>query len=132
MTGGQITLNQPAGKVSVGLPYLHRYKSLKLAFGAAAGTAIGKTKRSHAATLVLDSVAEGSVLIGETADAMEPLILRRASDAMDSAVPLFTGEYQIDIDGDWESDPRIIIEGDAPAPFTLLAIAPEMKTNDLK
>ena len=51
---------------------------------------------------------------------------------MDSAVPLFTGEYQIDIDGDWESDPRIIIEGDAPAPFTLLAIAPEMKTNDLK
>jgi hypothetical protein len=50
---------------------------------------------------------------------------------MDTAVPLFTGERHVSFDGDFERDARIVISGDAPLPFTLLAAAPELKTNDL-
>jgi hypothetical protein len=50
---------------------------------------------------------------------------------MDTAVPLFTGERHVSFDGDFERDARITLSGDAPLPFTLLAAAPELKTNDL-
>ena len=48
---------------------------------------------------------------------------------MDRAVPLFTGEKFIEFDGDFATDTRVVIKGDDPAPFTLLAVAPEIKTN---
>jgi hypothetical protein len=51
---------------------------------------------------------------------------------MDSGAPLFTGEWDVEFEGNWESDPRIFIESDDPAPFTLLALAPEIKLNALK
>ena len=51
---------------------------------------------------------------------------------MDSATPLFTGELFVEFEGNWGSDPRIFVESDDPAPFTLLAIAPEVKINALK
>ena len=57
---------------------------------------------------------------------------REVSDVMDSATPLFTGELFVEFDGNWGSDPRIFIESDDAAPFTLLAIAPEVKINALK
>ena len=51
---------------------------------------------------------------------------------MDSATPLFTGELFVEFEGNWQTDPRICVESDDPAPFTLLAIAPEVKINALK
>ena len=51
---------------------------------------------------------------------------------MDSMVPLFTGELFVEFDGNWGSDPRMVIESDDPASFTLLAIAPDVKINALK
>ena len=35
-------------------------------------------------------------------------------------------------DDNWKTDPRIVIQDDAPVPFTLLAIAPEMDVRELK
>ena len=129
VSGGQIELASPAAEVSVGLPYEHRYKSLKLAAGAQAGTAVGKTKRVHAVTLLLLDALGGRA--GPAPERMEPLIFREVQDAMDSAVPLFTGEHRIAFDGRHRRDPRIEIRGSAPLPFTLLALAPEMTTRDL-
>ena len=57
---------------------------------------------------------------------------REVSDVMDSATPIFTGELFVEFDGNWGSAPRIFIESDDAAPFTLLAIAPEVKINALK
>ncbi|MBT5414232.1 MAG: hypothetical protein HOH66_03140 [Rhodospirillaceae bacterium] len=49
---------------------------------------------------------------------------------MDAAVPLFSGERFIEFEGGYDSDSRIVIKGDAPAPFTLLALVPRLKTNE--
>ena len=48
---------------------------------------------------------------------------------MDTAVPLFTGEKFVEFEGDFATDTRVVVRGSDPAPFTLLAIAPEIKTN---
>jgi hypothetical protein len=50
---------------------------------------------------------------------------------MDTGTPLYTGELAVEFDGNWETDPRIYIESNDPAPFTILAIAPEVKINAL-
>lgn len=129
VTSGSITLDAPATVVQIGLPYTHKGKTLKAEFGAQAGTAVGKVKRFHALTLIL--MNSHSMKYGNSESDLDEIDFREVSDAMDAAVPLFSGEYKVDFDGDTESDPRIYWESDAPAPFTLLAIAPEMRTNEM-
>jgi hypothetical protein len=110
------------------LGYTHKLKTLKMEAGAAAGTAMGKVKRIHGITIVvLDSMV---AKIGPESTSLEEFDFREVSDPMDVAAPLFTGERFIEFDDDYDRDTRIVIEGDAPAPFTLLALAPEMKTNE--
>lgn len=129
VAGGAITLQAAASRVQVGLPYRHVFTSLKLEAGAAAGSAVGKVKRVHGIVLVL--LHSLGLRIGPTLAAQQEVPLREVGDAMDTAVPLFTGERHVSFDGDFERDARIVISGDAPLPFTLLAAAPELKTNDL-
>ncbi len=131
VTAGAITLETAGSKVHVGLGYSHRYKSLKLAFGAVAGTALAKTKRVQGVAFALLDAAEGAISVGPDRNDTKPLVFREVGDPMDTAVPLFTGETFIEFDGDWQSDPRIVVQGDAPLPFTMLSILPEMKTNDV-
>lgn len=129
VVNGSITLQAPASRVQAGLPYRHVFASLKLEAGASAGSAVGKVKRVHAVTLVLLHAL--GLRIGPTLAAQQEVPLREVGDAMDTAVPLFTGERHVTFEGDYERDARIVITGEAPLPFTLLAAAPEMKTNDL-
>lgn len=129
VAGGTIGLQTPASAVRVGLPYRHVFASLKLEAGAAAGTAVGKVKRVHAVALVL--LHSLGLRIGPSLAQQEEVPLREVNDAMDTAVPLFTGERHVSFEGDFERDARIVISGDAPLPFTLLAAAPELKTNEL-
>lgn len=129
VASGAITLDQEATVVQVGLPYTHKLKTLKAAFGGQAGTAISKDKRIHALTFIL--LNSHTIKYGPNETDLTEIDFREVEDAMDTAVPLFTGEYDVDFDGDWGLDSRVYIEDDAPAPFTLLAIAPEMRTNDI-
>ena len=114
--------------MQAGLPYAHSWRSLKLAVGAQAGTAVGQTKRVHELTLVLLDTLGSAV--GPSRDRLQPLVYRKVSDAMDTAVPLFTGEKATETDHDWGTDPRILIEGAEPVPFTCLGMVPEITTQD--
>ncbi len=57
---------------------------------------------------------------------------RTVADAMDSAVPYFTGERFEEFDDDWETDARMVIQNNDPVPFALLALAPELDTRELR
>ena len=130
VTGGAITLDETAGVVQIGLGYTHKLKLLRLEGGNAAGTAIGKTKRIIGLNFtVLNShtIAFGP----ESADLFET-DFRVIGDVMDAPAPLFTGDQYFEFKGDWDDDPRIVIESDDPAPFTLLAVAPEETLNAVK
>lgn len=130
VASGAITLDTAASVVQIGLPYTHKFKSLKLDFGAMLGTAVGKLKSINALVFVL--LNSHTMKYGPDADSLIEKDFREVSDPMDSAVDLFTGEFAVDFDGGWNRDSRIYLEDDAPAPFTLLAIAPEMRTNELR
>lgn len=127
ISGGALTLDYPAGTVVAGLPYTHTYRSLKWEAGSATGTAQGQIKRIHGITMILMDALNAHV--GADESALRPVPFRGGGDAMDSAVPFFTGEKYVELDGDYATDSRVVIRGDDPVPFTLLAVAPVLKTN---
>ena len=129
VSSGSITLDNAATKVQIGLSFTHKLKTLKIEGGNKAGTSVGKTKRFNGVTFVL--LNSHTIEYGPSSDSLTKNDLREVSDLMDSGTPLFTGELFVEFDGNWESDPRIYIESDDPAPFTILAIAPEVKINAL-
>lgn len=130
VASGAITIDEAASVVQIGLPYTHKLKTLKISAGNPAGTPLGKIKRIYGLTFAL--LNSHTLEYGPDSDNLSEKDFRVVSDAMDSAAPLFTGEKFVEFPGNWMRDARIVIESDAPAPFTLLAIAPEINLNTLK
>jgi hypothetical protein len=130
VASGSVTLDYSASVVHVGLSATWKYKSLKMAYGAAAGTAVGKTKRIHRVGFVLD----GATVFELGADfvTMDTVEFRQVLDAMDTAEPAFTGEFVQAFNGGNERDQRVHMRGDNPGPWTLLALLPELDTRDLR
>ena len=120
---GCITLDTSVSVAQIGLAYTHRMKTLKVEGGNQAGTALGKKKRIYGLTLTL--LNSQKISFGPSVTELEDKDFRNVSDPMDTAIPLFTGETFAEFDGDWDVDTRIVIQGDDPAPFTLLALSPE-------
>ena len=129
VSSGSIALDNASTKVQIGLSFTHKLATLKIEGGNKAGTSVGKTKRFSGVTFVL--LNSHTIEYGPSPSELTKNDLREVSDYMDSGTPLYTGELAVEFDGNWESDPRIYIESDDPAPFTVLAIAPEVKINAL-
>ncbi len=128
VTGGEIALDDEVSVAQIGLRYRHRMKTLKLDAGSLTGTAVGKKKRITGLTMVVHN--SHTVGFGRSFDALEVIDFREVGDAV--VVPLFTGERVKEFDGDWGSDERICLESDDPAPFMLLALAPNLSTNEMR
>ncbi len=127
VTGGGITLDEPAARVHVGLGYTHAFESLKWEGGSPQGTAQGQTKRIDGVTLMLAESLNAK--IGPTPQNLQTVPFRDVADAMNAAVPLFSGEKFAEFDSDYATDTRVCIQGDDPVPFTLLALSPRIKVN---
>ena len=135
--GGQINFATDTGdpatvtKAQVGLSAPWRFASLKLPFGGRAGTALVKTKRAHQVGLVLETT--GAFKIGMNPNKMKDAEFRVVEDEIDQGPAMFTGE-SIETLGEstFGTDPRIYMNGTSAAPFTILAMAPEMETHDVK
>lgn len=127
VSSGAITLDTAASVVQVGLGYTHRLKTLKPEGGNPAGTAVGKTKRISGIDFVVHNTHTFS--FGPDVDNLEMKDFRVVSDPMDASAPLYTGEAYREFEGNWETDTRIVVESDEPAPFMLLALAPRMSVN---
>lgn len=130
VASGAITLEAAASVVQIGLGFTHRAKTLKLEAGTAAGTAVGKTGQIFGITFCL--VNSLTLTFGPDEDNLTSVDFREVADAMDTAVPLFTGEYFAEFDDDWKSDSRIFIVSDDPVPFMLAAMAPEIDKKDFR
>jgi len=130
VASGAITLTDSASVVQVGLPYTHKIKTLKISNGNPVGTPLGIKKKIYGVTLSL--LNSHLINIGPDESNLKPVSFRQVTNYMDTAAPLFTGDYFIENDSDWGNDPRLWIESSAPAPFALLAIAPEIDEKPLK
>lgn len=131
VSSGSITLATAAKKVQVGLPYSHLMKTLRAEGGNPSGTSVGKTQRITGVSFLL--LNSHTLKFGPSLTSLTPIQdFREVDNQMDKAVPLFTGSFFKEFDGDWTDDPRIFINSDDPAPFTLLALAPERANNPLR
>lgn len=131
VASGSVSLDYSVTKAQVGLPRTAKAQTLKLAAGASAtgSTAVAKTKSIRDVGIVfLDT---STVKVGLSEDDLQAITFREATDDMDTAVALVTGEHIHTLDGGDSLDPRVFIHSNGPAPFTVLAIAPEITTNDV-
>jgi len=132
VSSGAITLDNPSSVVHVGLQYEKRWKSLKLAFAADSGTAVGEPKNIADVTLVLLEAAEGSVSVAtEDSDGentFAELDLRLATQIDGDPVPFFTGEVSLGVVAGYDTDLRLILKSTDPTPATVIGIVPELET----
>lgn len=128
VTGGAITLQRAASVVQVGLPCPCYFKSMRLEAAAADGTAQGKTKRIHKAVLRFLNTGGGSY--GGTDTALDDLQLRTAADPMGQAVPLFSGDKVVSWPDGYTTDAFMIYRNTQPTAATLVALMPQVVTQD--
>lgn len=130
VTGGQITLQRAASVVNVGLPCPCLYRSMRLEAGASDGTAQGKTKRIHKA--VLRFLNTGGGRYGGAENALDDLQFRTAADPMGAPVPLFSGDKIVSWPDGYTTDAYMMFVNDQPTAVTLVALAPQVHTQDAR
>lgn len=128
ITNGEIRLALPASVVQIGLGYRSLLESIRLEAGAADGSAQGKTKRIHRVVVRLHQTL--GALFGPDPDKLDRMEFRSAADRMDKPPPLFDGDRLVDWPGDYETEGRMVIAQDQPLPMTLLALFPQVHTQD--
>ncbi len=127
---GVITLQRPGSVIQAGLPCPCKYRSMRIEAGAQDGTAQGKTKRIHKA--VLRFLRTGGGRYGSREDNMDDVQFRQASDAMGVPVPLFTGDKVVPWPEGYNTDGYIMYENTQPTAATLLAVMPQVFTEDAR
>lgn len=130
VTSGAITLDRSASVVHVGLGYNATHQTLRLEAGAADGTAQGKTKRITNVTIRMDQTGPG-LWYGPSTTTMDEISFRDSSMAMDAAIPLFDGDKgPLPWPEGYEQDGRITLQHRLPLPCNILALMPQVVTQD--
>jgi hypothetical protein len=131
VASGTITLQIAATTAQVGLPCPARYRSMRLEAGAQDGTSQGKTKRIHKCVLRLLYTGGGKygALNGGP---MDYLLLRSSTAAMDQPAPLFTGDKVVPWPDGYNTDAYVGFEIDQPVNAVLVAVMPQIVTQDAR
>lgn len=131
---GTITLPAAASTGVVGLPYSWRYKSARLAYGAAGGTAMLQDKKVSAVGLIMTDFVRAGVRYGAEFDnphhPMKPLptlVGRKTAPAIVTGD--VTDEEPLVLDSPWELDSRVCLEGSSPFPVSLLGMVLSVTTH---
>jgi len=128
VASGAIELDTAASKVQVGLAYDSDVETLRFESGSANGTALGKTQRINRVGILLHKTI--NMEWGPDFSDLVPIIFRNASDPLGEAVPLFSGIKSETFDSDYDFENNICIRQSGPGPGTVLAIMPQMATED--
>lgn len=126
-TGGW-TITRAATKVQLGYSYNSDGQMLRPDAGAADGTSQGKTQRINRVTFrLLDSLG---IQVGPDFTNLTRPTTRTSSDPAGSVAPLFTGDLGVTWEGDYSSSNYICWRWDQPLPGTILAVMPQLQTQD--
>ncbi len=128
VASGAITLQRSASVVQVGLPCPAKLATMRINAGAADGTAQGKTKRINRMVIRLLETLGGKM--GPTETEVDEILFRSSGDAMDQAPPTFTGDKELPWRGGYEKDGFIWYVNEQPLPVTVVAIMPQVTTQD--
>jgi hypothetical protein len=112
----------------VGLAYNSFIQTNRLEAGAGDGTAQGKTKRIN--KVVVRFLATVGAKAGAELTALDEIQFRSPSVPMNQAVPPFTGDKLIEWPGSYDFDAYMVVQQPQPLPMTIVAIMPQVHTQD--
>ena len=128
VTRGRVTLSLSASVVHLGLGYSSDGQLLRLDAGAADGTAIGKKRRTHTVGFLLHRTL--GFKFGMNFDELEEVTFRTSADPLTRAPALFSGILSDTITADYDHENQICWRQDQPLPGTILAVMPQLVTQD--
>ena len=131
VTGGSIDLETAASNVIVGLPYDAIAVTNRLEAGATDGTSQGKTKRIHKAVIRTWQSVGG--MVGRAEDDLVEIPSRRTED-LSSALPLRDEDHIVEWPNGYDGDCFVAFKRDGrkPLPFNVIAIMPQVVTQDAR
>lgn len=119
VSGGSVTLDFPAKKVHVGLPYITELSTLSI--DNASNTMRGRDKNVN--SIVFDLYQTRGIKAGQVGKTLIELKPRDKDDGV--SIKLKTGDAKLVIKRGWNSRGKIEIRHDYPLPFALISITPE-------
>ena len=128
VTAGKIVLVEKAATIHLGYGYNSDGELLRIEAGAANGTALGKVRRAHRMGLLLHRSL--GLQIGYGFDSLDTATFRKTSDLLTRAPGLFSGIISENVDAGYDFDNNFCFRQSQPLPSTLLAIMPQMVTQD--
>lgn len=124
VVSGAITLDSPATVVHVGLPYTGVLQPMRLNADMKDGTAQGRLKKIHNATVRV--YRSGPFKTGRDEQNLDVMLDRDRVITIGAPYDLFTGDVPVGYDGSWESTARLMIVQDMPMPLTVVAVMTEV------
>jgi hypothetical protein len=130
VTGGAITLPSAVTSAVVGLPYQARYKSAKLAYAAAGGTALTRKKAIRQVGLLLNKTHHKGLYFGTDFDVMDglPAVEENATVAADTIYEDYDQDMTT-MPRTWDTDTRLCLLAKAPRPCTVTGVVIEIETH---
>ena len=123
---GTLDLEYEGKFITVGLYAPAKYQSLYLD-PEAGGTNFAQGHMQNIPKAFIRFYRSMGGKFGPSFDKLEPVEYRTPQDAMDSAIPLFTGEKTVHFQSEWAHKAQICIVQDEPLPMTILAVIPDIK-----
>src|SRR5664280_36490 len=122
VVGGQITIDNPATVVHIGLPYISDFETLELA--SMKSDIRDKQKLVNAVSLIVDRSV--GFKIGTDVDHLKEY-KSRSTENYDSPDALISGLIDESIPCTYDKNGRIFVRQDKPLPLTILAVIPQLQ-----
>jgi hypothetical protein len=123
VTNGQITLDNPASLVQVGLPIAADAQTLPLA--AQIDTGFGQGRVKNVNRVWMRVVNSSGIYAGPSVDQLVQF-KQRTTEAYGAAPALRTDEIEIDVKPDWGNDASIVVRQADPLPLTITSMTMEV------
>ena len=68
--------------------------------------------------------------VGRDSSNLDIVPFRSSADEMDAPIDLFTGDKEIELNGNYDTDGQVTIRQDQPLPMTVLAVYATLSTFD--
>lgn len=125
VVGGSITLQSPAENILVGLRYDSYLQPMKMEMQLQSGSTKGSKKKVFRATVSLHKSLGGEYQGNAVSEKWDHMFSRTTTDEMDSSPPVFTGDKEFPVAGNYSRAAVITIRQTQPLPLTILAITPQ-------
>ena len=129
VVSGDVTLTGEYTYAVAGLYEQAVMAPMRIEAGANDGTAMGKLQRINSVAVRLHNTVGGSV--GPNLSEQDPIVYRTPEYDMGASTGLFTGDTEpLHWQGTYSREARVFVTQPQPLPMTVIAIMPQLKTED--